>query len=51
VVLEELNPHPPILIGEKFLTINNIKSSKKPTCVKSSFFNFLLVVKKIENCR
>jgi hypothetical protein len=48
VVLEELNPHLPILIGKKPFIINNIKSSKKPTCVRSFFLNFLSGVKKLK---
>jgi hypothetical protein len=34
-----------ILISNKPLTTNNIKSSTKPTCVTSSFLNFKLIEK------
>ncbi len=34
-----------IFIGNKPLTTNNMKSSRKPTCVKSSFLNVELVKK------
>jgi hypothetical protein len=36
---------PSVLIGRKPLTTRNIRPSKKPTCIGSSFLNLLLVEK------